>query len=1107
MCEDFHIDHISHDKKWIYSTDHMVACVACIVQTIEDPQISHLRKSPSIALLTKLVQIPTVLQDLKSDQDVTYHIIHVILDALLQTDDTTFISAASDACLKLVQSCDSEDIIDFILQDVESKMEVINSHKELLPLYLLLGRLVQKFSELSDKFLQHYEQLITKLCTGLCCPEEDVQSAILFIMVYIFEGRWEDFLSPRQLTQLCEDLVCMLNSAKTQILMMNSLGLLAKLLLNERWTNFIMTLTVDGTTLLAVLKKMVACTIEVVQQLAIQIMSCIIQRDNQQAYSCHILQTDLLEFLFEKLNTRNTQNIEHILKCLLPLSHMEQFYSRNHSVYGIEVLLKTLHTLKTMNHYVLTKKIIEIIGIIFDRQPSKSPLFVNSTTLKLCLDIIISIVEHSHPGVFAAALKMTKAFLRKEHMLRPVPVSDLKTILQKMTGKVQIFVCETELFEKQKSKTKVSDVSSVFCEAMLAASRLVMDCKRDPSTCMSAFLAPDAVDNNGSTIESLGELVVTILSQNSISLAVSLLDNKDSPDHCCLLFQLLSSLQQLDQIEHKNIVSQLTCGGMLSKAVNIRCSLRDCHTNLQHVDPCLLTWCLLLYQEENKDDPCPGELEISIDNIFVRLDEVANYLTHSCMSKDTVFLYSFLLYHCYKNDDLILPCDELMFVLDTFSKDYDNASELSPFVKKQFVFLWAMLTCMTENVVGLPTKGLQTVVKLIDSCPSSVWYTHHPAVLNWSFKDSRITKICGQNVLSHWLNVISLKDGNHHDVDTDITILYHMFTDEDFISILLACISRMNGRTAKLVLELFENYILQMTDSDEKGVFLLTLSAITEDKIVEIFLNAEQKPEVTSWLDDDKEEPTILYCLQLLSGAMSYHPARVVNLMVNSYKFIALINSLLTSAVVQLQNASWNILSLIILHTKGLNEKVVMTVELTINPVGEFVQNINTVTPYLQVLSALLQVDFTCPIVSLKNTGRYPQHMACPFTTKDFKVLFIYLQQLVLQDINDVKSTAVQCIEDMFRYLKTHSFKLVSDLLKCSWNSILLEVLITITASDLSSLQTTLQLIDVVLELDQNETIFKNSNLHQHLVDFIKCIDIEDTTNHATLSRIRNKIL
>ncbi|CAC5402219.1 unnamed protein product [Mytilus coruscus] len=265
---------------------------------------------------------------------------------------------------------------------------------------------------------------------------------------------------------------------------------------------------------------------------------------------------------------------------------------------------------------------------------------------------------------------------------------------------------------------------------------------------------------------------------------------------------------------------------------------------------------------------------------------------------------------------------------------------------------------------------------------------------------------------------------------------------------------------------------------------------------------------VTSWLDDDKEETTIASCLQLLSGAMSYHPARVVNLMVNSYKFIALINSLITSGVVQLQNASWNILSLIILNTKGLNEKAIMTVDLTINPVGEYIQNINTITPYLQVLSALFQVDFTCPLVSLKNTGRYPPHMACPFTTKDFKVLFIYLQQLVLQDVNDVKSTAVQCIEDMFRYLKKHSYKLVSDLLKCSWNSILMEVLITITASDLSSLQTTLQFIDVVLELDQNETIFKkNSNLHQHLVDFIKCIDMEDVTNHATLSRIRNKIL
>ena len=73
-------------------------------------------------------------------------------------------------------------------------------------------------------FFVFAERLITKLCTGMCCPEEDVQSAIMFIMVYIFEGHWEDHLSPRQLSQLCEDLVCVLNSAKTQILMMNSLG-------------------------------------------------------------------------------------------------------------------------------------------------------------------------------------------------------------------------------------------------------------------------------------------------------------------------------------------------------------------------------------------------------------------------------------------------------------------------------------------------------------------------------------------------------------------------------------------------------------------------------------------------------------------------------------------------------------------------------------------------------------------------------------------------------------------------------------------------------------------------------------------------------------------
>jgi hypothetical protein len=75
---------------------------------------------------------------------------------------------------------------------------------------------------------KHYVQQDTRSnyfwFAGLCCPEEDVQSAIMFILVYLFESNWEDHLSPRQLTQLCEDLICVLNTAKTQILMMNSLG-------------------------------------------------------------------------------------------------------------------------------------------------------------------------------------------------------------------------------------------------------------------------------------------------------------------------------------------------------------------------------------------------------------------------------------------------------------------------------------------------------------------------------------------------------------------------------------------------------------------------------------------------------------------------------------------------------------------------------------------------------------------------------------------------------------------------------------------------------------------------------------------------------------------
>lgn len=79
--------------------------------------------------------------------------------------------------------------------------------------------------ELIDNlYIAFSEHLLSKFCWSLSFPDEDVQSAAMFILVYIFEGRWEDHMSPRQQEQLCEDLICVLNSAKTQILMMNSLG-------------------------------------------------------------------------------------------------------------------------------------------------------------------------------------------------------------------------------------------------------------------------------------------------------------------------------------------------------------------------------------------------------------------------------------------------------------------------------------------------------------------------------------------------------------------------------------------------------------------------------------------------------------------------------------------------------------------------------------------------------------------------------------------------------------------------------------------------------------------------------------------------------------------
>jgi hypothetical protein len=45
---------------------------------------------------------------------------------------------------------------------------------------------------------------------------------------------------------------------------------------------------------------------------------------------------------------------------------------------------------------------------------------------------------------------------------------------------------------------------------------------------------------------------------------------------------------------------------------------------MQHVDPCLMAWFIFLYQEENRDGACPGELEIDINNITGKNNSYVN---------------------------------------------------------------------------------------------------------------------------------------------------------------------------------------------------------------------------------------------------------------------------------------------------------------------------------------------------------------------------------------------------------------------------------------------------------------------------------------------------
>ncbi|XP_033742354.1 meiosis inhibitor protein 1-like [Pecten maximus] len=1123
--------HADHTPSWIFavSSESMPTCVACLVSILEDPALIPIQKKPALASLSSLLQqSPEAVDCLQGSIAITSHCLLTLME-LLKLDDPVFVTQVLDVCVKVIGKVKSEDLVRLVLDLIQNEVTTNKDCRALCPLYLLLGRLVHNFSSLAVLMGQEFDSLLQQLCSSLTYPDEDIGASIVYIFVYLLVGDWPTRLSSCIHRQIIQEVVCLLNTAKTQGLLLNCLGLLKKLVTNGDSVDLLMNLNMEGITLLAILKKLLVSKKEVQQISSIQILSGILQlpQGHSSNYTVAILQSDLIEFLFECLHTRNVVQTRHIFQCLQPLCQLEQFYTKCHSVYGIESLLRSLETLADMKNYQLSEDGLKILATILTKQSSNVPLFINSKMVQFCLSIITRGLKQQHPIVFSASLSVLVTIIRKDHLLLPVPFEELENVIRHC-GKIFWNRCKSLVITARPRPSKpvgkrVTEGQGggegdiyIYCQTYLKCARLLKACSNDPQASVSTFMAPCASDNQRSSVQKFQDFLLNSSAENCLPLVMDKLDETEDGDLLESLAELICLLYELDTSSMSSVIHRLCMNGMLTRILDIQTQHSMTGTAQSRVSNCMLVMCQVLHDSDNHSiHPFPAWTLETFEGVHYRLQDLPRIISQVSLKEETKTVYLFLLYYAFKNDEMILCGPDLQIVLDNICSTEIGLEELPPLTKKHFIFLTAIGFCLSGDSQNEQEKQIITSVsKYMTGCPTETWYTHHLAVLRWTCQQPQLRINCAHKVVEAWMgrlcDIWSWEDGDPGVADSwlrdhpDVLSLLQLCREKQLIDVLLKLFLASNDAVIRVTQFILSSFIDQVTDPDERTDYLLYLSEHTADTLHQVFLDKSHHEagleallglqlyckqhipdksvsttdikilyHVTKFAGCNTPMPIslLLTCVQYIQTSIEASDTasslRVLSLVTQNEDMLDRLEKLCDNTHPSLCSIAFRIVVEMIHYTSSLpHHQCARPVKINLMPISQYLgtDHPDLLLARLDLLCALFQQKFSISVLTLTRTQRYPPHPACPFTSQEIREVYLHLQQLVLQEFAQTKTSSIQCIQAILCYLHTVDPCLEQHLRAQPWNSLMLEVVLqTYKSDDQKSLHSTISLIHQVL--------------------------------------------
>ncbi|NXS37753.1 MEII1 protein, partial [Pomatostomus ruficeps] len=757
-----------------------------------------------------------VVQLLAPDERVCIHLIGTLLGMLHSVEDTGALNLLVEVLVRLVVELKSEQYLRCVLDESQKELCKATTMRSSLPTFALLGKLADAIPGFADVLVVKHNNLVDHLLMGLTYPNEAIKAAVCYVYGKLYSSPvGTERLSGHFEERLCGVFLNTLGCAQTKELQVNCLGLLKELLKSDHFVSILMNNSnseeetenpdfLEGENPLPlVLKKLLLTRDEMLQAASSHCIAAVLVHSPSR-YAPAFIHADVPEFLFECLLCKSEILIWSVYCCLLLLTEERLFFSKCHTVYGIESLVRSLQGVLLLNNVELHKQGLLLFTEILRRQPVEIKLFTNRGVCIEAIDVLVETVNCPVLEVAVEAVKAVAAFLRKDHLSSPpVPYEELQKLLEAVLKRC------ADLSPPQSSKRHASHTANRnlgrvpqrqgqfllnTLESFRNACRLAVEFQGDFMAQENAFTAPNS--ENKDTLSNFSEFLLRICDSLCIPMVMSYLKRAVSLSVTEVFISTLNTLFAVVPNMRNKFSKKLASSSFIRLTLELKARFCSVQSNpvLNHAcSSFLCSLCLNLYSatekrrtssQEGKEQEMSELLQKGLPQLNYTIAESLLLLSESpepfsldqsLSSHQHCFIL--LLYFAYIFGDSKWVCGHYIPCIGGFVPDaelflavrnfllsaQDHGDCPPPHILRAALYLLAV--CQDKGE-ALDLRSLSTIRRILDNLPDlSLVYVHCPLLLKFFLRYPELMGRFGHQVLQLWFSWEDCKQTEAEEAD------------------------------------------------------------------------------------------------------------------------------------------------------------------------------------------------------------------------------------------------------------------------------------------------------------------------------------------------------